>query len=493
MAKLSAENLVQRTLELGLISDAQLRDLWAEPGSRNLSGEEFQQLLLRRGLLTNYQLDRLLAGNRHGFFYGDYKILYLVGAGTFARVFRASHVKTNELAAVKVLRRKFSEDAEQTDRFYREGQLCKTLKHPNIVPIYEVFSQADTHYLVMEFVEGRNLRDFIRVRKSLDPLDASKLILGVANGLQYAFEKGITHRDIKLSNVLVSSRGQAKLVDFGLAGADTNLSDEALAKLDNPRTIDYAGLERASGVRKDDARSDIFFVGCMYYHLLSGHPALVETKDKVQRLSKTRFLEIPPLRDIAAAVPPQIAMVVGKALDLNPAKRYQAPGEMAADLRLAIQRLQSARAAGESAIDGNGMDESEGLKEGGQPWTLMVVEADLEMQNVFRQQLKRRGYRVLVTTDPARAFGRFADDPNVADLVLFSSGSLGESALEAFNRCGALPGMKEVPAVLLLDERHKGWRVRASDIGPQRQVLVMPIKLRDLRDVLSKLLAARVV
>ncbi|MFV2069044.1 MAG: serine/threonine-protein kinase, partial [Pirellulales bacterium] len=330
MAKASAEQLAQRALDLDLISESQLRDLWSETGSRNISADGLQTLLVRRELLTNYQIERLLAGHRTGFVYGDYKVLYLVGTGTFARVYRAADRETNRLAAVKVLRRKFSDDPEQTDRFFREGELCRTLKHPNIVPVFDVHSQAATHFIVMEFVEGRNLREFIKVRRTMDPSEATKLMRGVANGLDYAFQRGISHRDLKLSNVLVSSRGQAKLADFGLAGADGNLSDEALAKLVNPRTIDYAGLERATGVRKDDARSDIFFAGCIYYHLLSGRPPLVETRDRIQRLSKTRFLEIPPLHEIAPDIPFSCALVVNKAIEFDPEKRYQTPGEMAA-------------------------------------------------------------------------------------------------------------------------------------------------------------------
>ena len=109
---------------------------------------------------------------------------------------------------------------EQADRFYREGEMGATLKHPNIVPIIEVASQGGPHFLVMKFIEGRNLREFIKIRKKFDPAEATRLVADVAAGLSYAFERGICHRDLKMSNVLVSSRGQAMLVDFGLAAAD---------------------------------------------------------------------------------------------------------------------------------------------------------------------------------------------------------------------------------------------------------------------------------
>src|SRR4029078_6790246 len=125
------------------------------------------------------------------------------------------------------------------------------------------------------------LRDFFKVRGKFEPMDATKITMDALAGLHYAFQKGITHRDLKMSNVILSSEGEAKLLDFGLAGLEGGDDDTA-----NPRTIDYAGLERATNVRKDDTRSDIFFVGCIYYQLLSGKPALAETRERSQRLSK---------------------------------------------------------------------------------------------------------------------------------------------------------------------------------------------------------------
>lgn len=490
MAKMSAEQLAQRALDLDLVSEEQLRDVWAQTGTRNVSSAAFQQILLRRELLTNFQLERLLGNFRTGFFYGDYKVHYLVGSGTFARVYRAAHRKTNQLVAVKVLRRRWSDDPEQADRFYREGQLCQTLKHPNIVPIYDVFSQGMTHYIVMEFVEGRNLREFIKIRKVMDPLEATQLILGVASGLDYAFGKGISHRDLKLSNILISSRGQAKLVDFGLAGADTNLSDEALADLANPRTIDYAGLERATGVRKDDSRSDIFFTGCIYYHLLSGRPALVETRNPIQRLSKSRFRDIAPLTDVAPRVPAAAALVVKRAIEFDPERRYQTPGEMVAELKHVVARLaKAAPEAGEQSVRAVEFGaRNEGVDPQGRPHTIMVVEGDVDMQDLFRKQLKRRGYRVLVTSDPKRALDRFSDEPNVADLIILSTGSIGEAALTAFNQLCKSADTKHIPAVLLLDERHRDWQQDAA-ADTRRVTMTMPIKLRQLRETLLKLLA----
>ena len=488
MAILSDELLAQRAQDVGLLDERQLQTAWSELSSRGGVDGNLEQLLLRRELLTNYQVERLQAGHRTGFYYGKYKLLYAVGAGTFARVYRAAQRDTNKIVAVKVLRNRFSQDKDQADYFYREGQLGHSLKHPNIVPIYEVFSKGSVHYMVMEFVEGRNLREFLKIRKQFEPLEASKLILDIASGLEYSTGRGISHRDLKASNVLISSRGRAKLVDFGLAGADGALSDEAIADLPNPRTIDYAGLERATGVRRDDARSDIFFAGCLYYHMVSGKPALVETRDRLQRLSKARFEEIPPILDVAPELPLPVAMVVNKAIEFNPEKRYQTPSELVTDLNNLTRRLKrQARNGDSSSAEATG---EEGSREDGQPWTLMVVEADVKMQNTLRDALKKKGYRVLVTSDPGRARTRFQDDSEVADLVLLSAAALGRDALEAFNLFGSEPDTKKVPAILLLRDSQRSWEDEAL-ISPHRTVASLPIKLRELRSLLRSLLSSR--
>jgi serine/threonine protein kinase len=481
MVELSAEQIAQRAFDLNLIDERQLQEVWRQVGSRQMSGEEFQQLLLRRELLTNFQTEKLTQGDRSGFFYGDYKVLYIIGTGTFARVYRACHKTTGEIVAVKVLRRRFSEDPEQADRFYREGQMGASLVHPNIVPIKEVYSRGELHFLVMDFVEGRNLREFIKIRKKFDPGQATRLVADVAAGLSYAFDRGICHRDLKMSNILVSSRGQAVLVDFGLA-AEGHMADDP-DNSPNPRTIDYAGLERATGVRKDDQRSDIYFIGCIYYHMLTGKPPLYETKDRIQRLSKTRYHEVLPVQKVDPELPAFITAVVNRAMDLSVDERYQSPAELLGDLKVASQKLNEPYTPPEVVEPAK---PSPAAPPDPPKHTLMFVESNVPLQDVLRARLKNKGYRVLVTRDPERALSRFADDNKAADCVIFSTSELGEPALDAFNRFGENKHTKPIPAVLLLGEHQQDWGKRAK-LGKHRVVMSMPIKLRQLRKVLAKL------
>ena len=263
------------------------------------------------------------------------------------------------------------------------------------------------HYLVMKFIEGRNLREFIKIRKKFEPADATRLVADVAAGLSYAFQRGICHRDLKMSNVLVSSRGQAMLVDFGLAAADSKLSDDAVANSPNPRTIDYAGLERATGVRKDDQRSDIYFLGCIYYHMLTGNPPIYETKDRIQRLSKSRFQDVIPIGKADPALPRPIAAVVNRSMELNPAERYQTPSEMLADLKGAMQKLDEPYTPAEEEEPAKNAKPE---KEPDPPrLTLMFIESNSQLQDIIRERLKNNGYRVLVTRDPERALSRFTE------------------------------------------------------------------------------------
>lgn len=496
MGKPSAEELAERAFDLGLLNERQLQEVWANFGSRNVDTGEFVQFLVRREFLTNYQVERLTKRERSGFFFGDYKVLYLVGSGTFARVYRAVHRSSQQVVAVKVLRKRYSDNTTHYGQFVREGRLGCTLRHPNIVPIYEVFSHGKTHFLVMEFVEGRNLREFVKIRKRIDPAEATRLMIDIVEGMRYAFENGLTHRDLKMNNVLVSSRGQAKLVDFGLAAVDENLADEALADLPNTRTVDYAALERATGVRKDDTRSDIYFLGCIYYHMLTGRPPLREVRDRVQRLSKMRFLEVKSIRKADPSVPDSVALVINKSMMLDPERRYQSPGNMLADLEIALRRVaETSRKGREPVPSGNsraaGRAKSSEHSAADQPLdrqpSVMVVESNPEMQDVFRKGLKRAGWRVLLTIDPARALERFRHEPRgAADCVIFNAQELGESALTVFNRFGDDTKTDYFPAVLLLDESQHGWNERAST-AEHRVVLPMPITMKQLRTTLARL------
>jgi serine/threonine-protein kinase len=289
-----------------------------------------------------------------------------------------------------------------------------------------------------------------------------------------------------MSNVLLSSDGEPKLVDFGLAGLKEGEAE--IAEGFSRRTVLYAGLERTTGVRMDDPRSDIFFAGTIFYQMLSGVPALSESRDRAQQAGKAHFQNVRPILELAPKLPLSLAMIVNKALEFDPDKRYQSPSDMLVDLKLAIKRLKEGR---EGRPAGENLHSTEGLDEKGEPRKLMIVESDIKMQDMLRELFKRNGYRVLVMSDPERAMARFFDDYRAADAVLFTTANNGRAALETFNRFGQEPATRERPAVLLLDQVHHDW-LEEANTADHRVVAKMPIKMRQLRELLRDAMQKKV-
>ena len=498
MAEMTAEKFAQRVFDYELVSAHDLETVWGELGTRDVPLETLTTALVRRELLTNFQVERILAGKRDGYYYGKYRVLYMVGSGTFARVYRAVHRDTQKVRAVKVLRKRYADDPITTEQFLREARMVMPLRHPNIVPVYEVLQERRRPFMVMDFVEGQNLRDFIKIHKKLELLTALRLTADVLAGLDYALTKaGVTHRDMKLSNVLLSSHGRAKLVDFGLAAISADMSEEAIAAAPNPRSIDYAGLERVTGVRKNDTRSDIYFVGVMLYHMLVGKSPLFETRDRIKRLSVRRYREIKPLGQVAPELPNYLIAVVNKAMELRVERRYQTPAEMLDDVRRITERVKAGDPGTRVSVHAELPAETDTLlKEDtpvdleGEGRTVMLVESNTKMQDSLRAALKRRGYRVLVISDPQRALHRFEEhdeDERLADCVVFSATELGQAAVDACNQFGQDDETGNIPAILLVQKNKKDL-IKQAQVDEHRVVLRVGSKIRNLRQTLVRLL-----
>jgi serine/threonine-protein kinase len=490
-------SLTQRCIDLELATPAQIDRLWGELRTEQVTLEEVKSHLLRKGIITNFQLERMLTGERLGYFYGPYKVLYMIGAGTFARVFRAVHRETGKVVAVKVLRRRHRDQVVQIEQFLREGRMGLELRHPNIVTIYDIVNDPRAPYLVMEFVEGETLREILKIRGTFEAIHALKIMHDICSGLDFAFQKGITHRDLKLSNVLVHSSGRCKLVDFGLAALADTSSPEAIADCPSARAIDYAALERGTAVRKGDHRSDIYFVGCMFYHIVSGRAPLVETRDRLMRLNITRFVEIPSLHDVAPGLPDTIYAICHKAMEFSPEKRYQNPGQVLADVDAALKKLQreidnpgltdgkTAPSKGGSVVPADVLEPEDILE--GQGKTVLIVENRAELQDLLREKLKKRGYRVLVYSDPERALAKFSpDESNPANCLILSATNLGNDALDAFNRFASEEHTKQIPAILLVDPKQQHI-VRGANTSDRHVLIPMPLKVRELREALVQL------
>ncbi|QDV64111.1 serine/threonine-protein kinase [Crateriforma conspicua] len=491
MSDLTAEDFAMRVIDHGLAERREVNQAISDLGVGELTLDDAVSALQKRGLVTTLQTEKIMRGDRSGYFFGDYKVLYLIGAGTFARVYRAE--KDDQVFAVKVLRKRFRDEVKELEQFLREGNMGLKLRHPNIVRIFDVVPDKRNPFLVMEFVEGQTLRDLVRIRGKLPPELALRLMYEISSGLDYAASLGISHRDLKLSNVLTTADGKAKLVDFGLAALSDRNNPEEIADCPNARAIDYAALERGTGVRKDDPRSDIFFAGNMLYHMLAGRPALTETRDRLARLNVSRFQEITPLHDLVPDIPGVVNHLVQRAMTFRPDKRIQSARQLMEESKRAMEQLAAGdrRRVDEYSVASDTPDDDEtGPSNEGEGYVVMLVESKIALQNAVRERLKSKGYRVLVISDPNRALGRFVEgEDKPADCVIFGAAELGSLAVEAYNRFATDEHTCEIPSILLADRRQEQI-IRQARRGPNRKLLALPLKVRELRAALVKLLAS---
>jgi len=477
MADIDINALTQLMLKLGLITETQLQEVWDEAGHRGGEPGVLLGVLQRKGYLTPFQVNKLLKGETDGYFLGGYRILYKIASGSFGRVYRAEDPHTGRVVAVKVLRRRWSDDEHTIELFEREGHVGLSLRHPNIVETLTVNRDpaSGQYFIIMEFVEGGNLRDFLGIRKKLDAAEAIRFTEDATAGLVYAYSRGVTHRDIKPTNVLISTQGTVKLVDFGLAGIFTRkgLELEGGEKLD--RTVDYAGLEKGTGVKSGDIRSDIYFLGAVVYEMLTGRSPLALSKDPRQRMNKRRFDNVQPMKRDEVTGPASLFQLVERMMALDPYQRYQTPAQLLDAVR-------------EARKDIEGVSRNEDAKPSVR--SVFVVEKNERLQDAMRVDFKSLGYRVFISADPVRAIDRFRMVPY--DALILDAGTTGEEGRLIFERIMKEAQRRELSCegILILSEEQAEWAAEVASL-PQVAVMVRPITLQRVRKKLQELVPSQ--
>jgi serine/threonine protein kinase len=262
---------------------------------------------------------------------GRYRVLRKIGAGGMADVYLARDETLGRQVAVKVLLPRYADDRLFVERFRREAQAAAGLNHPNIVSIYDRGQVGSTYYIVMEYLQGETLKDFIRRHGRLAPRDAVAMALELLAAVQYAHDHHVVHRDIKSQNIMLDEHGRAKVTDFGIARAGDPSMTEVGAVLG---TAQYLSPEQAKGQPADE-RSDLYSVGVVLYEMLTGRVPF--KGDTAVSVALKHVNELPP-EPIAVApdLPPPLNRVVLKALAKNPDRRYNSAAQFASDLRAVV-------------------------------------------------------------------------------------------------------------------------------------------------------------
>ena len=270
---------------------------------------------------------------------GAYELLRLLGKGGMGEVHLARDTKLDREVALKLLPAELAGDAERRARFLREARAAAALNHPNITMILEVGEDGGRDYISQEYLEGQPLNELLAERK-LSLAELATLAAPLADALAYAHERGVIHRDLKPANVIVTSRGDPKLLDFGLAKMLQEEQQEALGDQQST-TLTISGAifgtptamspEQALG-KPVDARSDVFSFGALLYEMATAKPGFLGATAQ-ETLDRVLHAEPEPLERLRRDLPSDFVALVNKALRKNPAERYQSMAEMAADLR----------------------------------------------------------------------------------------------------------------------------------------------------------------
>jgi eukaryotic-like serine/threonine-protein kinase len=313
----------------GLVSETKFAELFPDPNRLPADPRACAVGLVKRGLLTQYQAQMLLAGKSRGFIIGPYMIQNPIGEGGMGIVYLARHTTLGRKVALKVLPGEHARDQLALDRFLREARSAAALDHPNIIRLYDIGQGAGIHFLVMEYVDGTNVQAMLTKSGQLNYVQAARYAAQAAAALEHAHQKGLVHRDVKPGNLMVTKDGTVKILDMGLTRSVRNEQDNLTGLLNQSQvtgTPDFMSPEQLLG-EPVDARSDVYSLGATLYALLTGRPPFTGTT--TQKMAQHQMRDpaelVQTLRDRA---PLKMADVVVKMMAKRKEDRYQSAKEV---------------------------------------------------------------------------------------------------------------------------------------------------------------------
>ena len=323
-------------IQQGLCTDRELSASRKEQESRRETNPVIlKDLMVELGYITRSQAERLKKSVKESKAAAHripgYKILGKLGAGAMAVVYSARQLSLNRMVAIKVLPKRFHENPEYVERFYREGQAAGKLNHPNIVQAIDVGEAGGYHYFVMEYVEGKTIADDLTEGNVFSEGEALDIITQVAHALAHAHACGLIHRDVKPKNIMISKNGTVKLADMGLARETTDIEAAQSEAGKAYGTPYYIAPEQIRGKIDIDGRADIYGLGATFYHMVTGRvPFMADDSSEVMRKHLREKL-IPPDHintSLSAGVSEVIEIMMAK----HKEKRYKNVEELLTDL-----------------------------------------------------------------------------------------------------------------------------------------------------------------
>ena len=326
-------------LDQGLCTNEELRYCLEESEARRATNPTLlKDLLVERGFLTKTQAHRVVnaikeaRGSTAAHQIPGYLILGKLGAGAMAVVYKARQLSLDRIVAIKILPKRFTENKEYVERFYKEGKAAGKLNHANIVQAVDVGEAGGYHYFVMEYVEGKTLYDDLAAGKVYGEKEALDVIIQVAEALRHAHSVGLIHRDVKPKNIMINKEGIVKLADMGLARETTDFEAAKMEKGKAYGTPYYISPEQIRGEMDVDGRADIYSLGATFYHLVTGRvPFMADDPAEVMRKHLKEPL-VPP-DHINTSLSAGVSEVIEVMMAKNKKDRYSSVEELLIDLK----------------------------------------------------------------------------------------------------------------------------------------------------------------
>jgi len=336
---ITRDAFIRRLVRSGLMPAEEVQTFFDQrgPDREPQTAQDLARAMCREGMLTAYQARCVYQGKTKGLVLDVYVVLDKIGEGGMGQVYRARHKTMGRVVAIKTLPEGAVKSDEAVGRFRREIKAIARLSHPNIVTAHDAGQAEGRHFLVMQYVEGEDLSTLVHKQGPLPVRRAIEYVLQAARGLEYAHAKGVVHRDVKPSNLLLDNEGAIRVLDLGLArlteplGPHDGTEPGSLTSTGQTMgTIDFMSPEQAEDPRAADERSDVYSLGCTLFFLLTGRP--VYAGDFLVKLLAHREAPIPLLRAERRDVPRELDGVFQRMVAKTPDDRYGSMGDVIAEL-----------------------------------------------------------------------------------------------------------------------------------------------------------------
>ena len=318
------EVFLSQLSDSGILPEEKLKVVVSKKNSF-ADGEALARDMIKSNLLTKYQAEQILGGRTKHLVMGKYQILEKIGAGGMGQVYKAYHSGTGRVVAIKVILSKSKIDPEVVRRFEREVKAAAKLVHQNIITVFDVDQTNGRVFMVMEYIKGHDLAAIIVKKGKLGLPDTINYILQIANGLKYAHDQGVIHRDIKPGNIIIDANGNVKIVDMGLAKIETDSNQEDISMLTGATaimgTVDFMSPEQGFSSRDVDVRTDIYSLGATLFYLLTGK-FMYAGNSAFAKLLAHRESPIPSLCTAMPGLPLELENIFLKMVAKNPVDRY---------------------------------------------------------------------------------------------------------------------------------------------------------------------------